>query len=191
MPMHMRITAAALALLGVAACDRGSTDPEPAFDMQLTAAASSNLFAAPDGSQLISCDIGMQATATGDDGTQAVWSSGVLRYYAGVDRRAPVDSLTLADWELTQIFGPNAIHPGYSESNTIRLVAATPFSMQMAFAYQVSGRDRPDTVTADAVCGPVPVPGARPVVSDVSVTGPQGELGRRRAPWGCGRRGSR
>ncbi|HYW10472.1 MAG TPA: hypothetical protein VE871_00915, partial [Longimicrobium sp.] len=176
--MHLRTTlAAALLLMGAAAaCDRGSgTDPEPALAVQLTVAATSRMDRAADESPIVSCEIALNATATGDEGMVGRWSEGMLRYMVGADT-VPVDSLQLTGADLEQIFGPSALAPGYSESNTLRLTASVPFSVRVELAYRATGSRQDEWVRGTAACGPRPGQGAAPALSNFSVAGPAGEL---------------
>lgn len=172
--MHIRSTATAFLLLALAACD-ATTAPEPTLTMQLTATATSQLQRDAAGSALISCDIGLRATAIGDEGTDATWEGGVVRYFIAADTVA-VDSQALNALDLGQAFGGTRIVPGFDESTTLRVVASVPFSVHVSLAYQVTGREQEDRLSASAVCGPRPGDGPPPVLSNVSVQPSAAEL---------------
>jgi hypothetical protein len=175
--MHLRTipTVFALLLMGAAAaCDSG-TEPEPALDVQLAVTATSRLDRAADESPIVSCEVGLAASATGDEGTSARWSRGLLRYSIAADTTT-VDSLQITDTELEQIFGPSPLAPGYSESNTLRLTASVPFTVRVELAYRAAGSEQDEWVRGTATCGPRPGQGPAPTLTGFSVTGPAGEL---------------
>jgi hypothetical protein len=111
-----------------------------------------------DSTPSIACSGTLTATATGLG--IFTWANAQLRWYAGANRSAPVDSATLSGGDLARAWGKATI----TERDTLRSVftfsASLPFEVSLEFAGSPDPASHPQTRLA---CGPKP---------DADTTGP-------------------
>jgi hypothetical protein len=97
----------------------------------------------------LQCDANLRISSTGDG--DAVWEGGVMRFFFGVPRTEPVDSVTVTaadlrgSWELTEVLEA-------PRSAWWVFFADFPFDVEIDFRYRVNGRVT-RSVTSRIPCG--------------------------------------
>ena len=158
--MHHRLIAALLLALAAAAGCRDATAPTR-IELRLTAVGAEPTYtAAPDGSPFIDCVISFDALATGDEGATAEWAGLTMRYFAGADRGAAVDSTVMSAQELAWAFGAPTIRAGKAQRVSWRVVSRLPFVVEGEVRYRAGGRD--GAISARHACGVDPQVTAAP-----------------------------
>lgn len=148
-----------LSVLGVlaaalsAACDRGTSEPEPLLAVAMAATGESRIFDIPDGRQTVNCSTRIAVSVTGDPRARAAWTGGVLRVYVGPQRTTLGDTATLSAAELQAALG-DSIVPGMAASVAYPFGGLGPFRVEAELRYRQAGHVEDETVTASAACGP-------------------------------------
>lgn len=168
-----RARALGLALLGLvlAGC-RDAAAPDAALDVRVDAAlegAPAVVFA-PDGTPFLQCGVRMTAQAAGVHRGQ--WSGGTVRWYAGLDRSTPFDTLALNADDLRNAWetASGALSPEIAGGTTIHallnLAAIVPFEAEIALRYRELDASAERTVSMRVACGPlVPADAAPPAIT--------------------------
>ena len=100
---------------------------------------------------LVTCYVDLSATATGTD--TASWQDAIVRWYAGTDRSAPLDSLPvhIADVRLT--WGNRDIGAGQTQTSHWQVEATVPFHAEFEYRY-LPAHSGLKTASAGFDCGP-------------------------------------
>jgi hypothetical protein len=126
---------------------------------------------------MIECIVGLSVTPKGT-GT-GKWVDGVMRFYAGTNRSAPIDSVPMSKVEVDEAWG-NEIRAGSASNADWRFSAPLPFEVEIEFRFMADGSSSTSTTKKRFACGPLPPPGAvaPPAVTQFTVAPTTGELQR-------------
>lgn len=166
--------AIALALLTIA-CHDAPTAPAPTLKVALLQSGFTRSINSTADGPVIVCRVTLTPSTSGT-GT-ATWGSGVLRYYAGPDRTAPVDSAELHPEDLAGMWGATIPASKPSPADWT-FTAGIPFEVEFEARYRVVGAAEIASATTRFACGDAPPAGgvAAPTISSIAVTPSSGEL---------------
>ncbi|HEX2781503.1 MAG TPA: hypothetical protein VHM30_18510, partial [Gemmatimonadaceae bacterium] len=120
-----------------------------------------------DGTPFVRCEVRLEARNTG--ATRAELGELTVYFYAGVDRREPVDTFHLDASSAASAWSSASLDPGGTAISDWTLSAGIPFSVRFDFAVRGSDR-RTTTASASYTCGPaIPANAAPPSIASVSV----------------------
>lgn len=167
----------ALSVLLVAAACSDASGP----DLPAVISVAVTQFNGPDISdngtdQLVQCQLDLQASGVG--AARATWGNATLFFYAGSDRRKPVDSVTFSATQIQNAWGARDIGPGETQQSILQVSASIPFSGAMVYRFDGGGRVGSTRLAFD--CGlPVPANPHPPTISGVTIdpTGTEVESG--------------
>ncbi|HEU4565918.1 MAG TPA: hypothetical protein VFS05_14760 [Gemmatimonadaceae bacterium] len=179
--MHRLLAALALPglLLVLAACG-DSTSPGgfgvgPRVDITVTPVGAPLLTQGVDGYNQILCRVDLRATTTGPG--SVVWGSATMRFYEGVDRSTPVDSIVFPARDIAAWWGKSTLSADSAAYSRWELWSWIPFGAEIEFRYQAVQSDRAGSASVTTTCGPVvsaSTPG--PAVTALSVFPSDGEI---------------
>lgn len=152
-PVEPRYIAAlaTLTLLGAltASC-RDATGPRLRVSVTLSSLQGPTYSADSIGRQLLRCDIGLQARATGSG--WATWLDATFTFYAPNDSTTALATDTLSAGTVRSSWGADSIG-STGQSAHWGLTASVPFTLKARFRYQV-GRGFPDSTGVEVSCEP-------------------------------------
>lgn len=164
-----RRTAIAAALLALLACDSPTAPPDPLVVFVRVVHTPDLRVRLTDGLPTLLCSVAFEVRAEGDG--MADWRSVGVRYYAGADREAALDSVEFAPSD-GPFFRRSFITAGRPDTTHWRFEAGVPFGVEMAFRYRLRRETADREVVQRVDCGAVVPPGAAPpAVTLVDVRG--------------------
>jgi hypothetical protein len=158
---------AATLLLAGASCGDSTAPKSIAVTISVLGVGGPDVSTYQDTLPLVTCGVDLSASATGTD--TASWQDAMLRWYAGVDRSAPFDSVPihLADVRLT--WGNRDIGAGQTQTAHWEFSATAPFHGELEYHYQPRHSDV-KAAKAGFDCGPHVTPDTpAPVVDSIAV----------------------
>jgi hypothetical protein len=167
---------AGTAALVVAACGDSTAPPDSyvTLTIRVTQIDGPSVFDPGNGLPRIECDITLSASAEGN--TSAEWRDATLYFFAGLDRRTPIDSTVLVMQDVRDSWQSGGIAPGQSQVSGWRISAGIPFSASLVYRYQVKDGAVQSTSVAFN-CGPaIPFPSVPPTTSAVTVQPDSNEI---------------
>jgi hypothetical protein len=169
----VRYTPFLLALLAITC--RDSTAPHPSLTITLASTTPTHSESETADGLRISCNVTITASASGD-GT-ATWQDGVMRFYIGAERAAPVDSAAVPAADLRNAWGPTMTAADRPQS-TWAFTASGPFEVEVELRYLTTGSAEIVKTKTRFACGPRAPSGtyAAPVVAHLDVSPATGEV---------------
>lgn len=164
-----RALALAVAAAFVAACRDGS-GPDESLQVTLSSLVdyAPTVERTDDGTPYLQCIVRVTATPRG--GHPGRWTGGRIRWYAGIDRSAPFDSVELVDAELNAALASSEaangafIFPGSTASAQFALGASIPFDADFILRYRDNTTTAEGSATTRVRCGPEIPADAAPLV---------------------------
>lgn len=160
-PVRRSFVVGLLALIVGAACGDPTAPPEP---LVVTLAGSTILgpvvSADEDGSPSIRCGFRWIATATGPG--KADWQGLTLRFYAGADRSAPLDSTVFTEEDIAGAWSLDSISRSRPDTTQWNFTGGVPFEVEVSFAYFQRNAIAPSFATGRGACGPTTVAASAP-----------------------------
>ena len=144
---------------------RDATGPGFGIAVSVTAVVGPSLGTDYAGNPIISCDVGLQAAASGSG--HAEWMDAVFYFYLPNNRTTPADSSLVpaatirGSWQHDVIAADSIQRAGWT------LSAGVPFVVTIAFSYQVAGGPL-ETTKVSAVCEPQVPAGAAPTITGLA-----------------------
>ena len=165
----------ALAALLSSAC-RDSTAPRKTVnvDVILSSSQGPGISSDPEGTQIVTCNLDLTATATGEG--SATWVDALFRLYLGKSRTVAIDSATISTAEVATSWGGGTIGAGATQHSTWTASAVIPFAGDLEFHYRTDGGEVKKTKTPFECAPPGTVNAAEPSVTEITVTPSSGEL---------------
>lgn len=163
------VVVVAAAFVGALGC-RDGTGPNSGVTVTVTASEPNPPVVSfgVDSQPIIECAVELHATATGTG--QATWLDAVLKFYAGRDRRRPVDSTVIAVGDVQNAWGRAEISSGEMQLTALQIQAGIPFAITLDFRYRTTGLFV-RTARVGFTCGQsVPPNAPPPAIQIVSVT---------------------
>ena len=134
----LRAAAIAFAALGlVLGCSESTgpkTGPRATVTVSVLSLTGPDFIVSPEGEQLASCVISIEARASGEGEVQ--WTGYTLRLFAGPDRTAPVDTSVGGLGAAMNAWGGSTIAAGGVASATIEYAISLPYSLELEFRYR-------------------------------------------------------
>jgi hypothetical protein len=121
----------------------------------------------------IACDVEFTATASGDG--SAYWGDAKGRWYAGIDRSTPFDSVVWSAKEIQRSWDKSGIAAGQTQHATWTFYAGAPFTTSLEFHYRSVNEDE-NSATVEFTCGPAPSADAPPPAITALATGPMPDV---------------
>jgi hypothetical protein len=137
------------ATLLLAACG-DSTSPDRSLSVAITLdeVPTARVETMQSGGQIITCDLGLTARATGV-GT-AVWEDGIARFYFGNDRTTPPDSIFVPRDHARLLWGGAPISPSAPQKTGLEVSGTSPFTTSLDFRYRANdGAVKTASITFD------------------------------------------
>jgi hypothetical protein len=159
-------------VLAAAACG-DSTGPESnvTVTVSLTQLNGPSVLDLGAGEQRVECELDLRASASG--AARATWRDATVMFYAGKDRRTPIDSAVVPATDIQDAWGSPDIGPGETQQSAWRFSAGIPFGIAFVYRYQPEGGGVRSTRVA-FTCGPeIPFLVEPPRVTGVTLL-PQG-----------------
>jgi hypothetical protein len=160
----------------LAACGDNGTSPVSAahLDVSVKNVSAPYMTVQPDGSPVVMCDVTFHVVSNGTDGAR--WSRGLMRWYVGKDRSAPVDSSALTGEDLQAFFSAGDLPAGSAADGVFEISSGIPFGGTLDIAYMGTRDSREHHASASFTCGPESKPDAAPPTVAVRVVTPETEI---------------
>ncbi|MGH7688931.1 MAG: hypothetical protein ACREN3_04930 [Gemmatimonadaceae bacterium] len=163
-----RLALATLLLAG-ASCGDSTAPKSMTVAVSVLSVGGPDVSTIGDSVPLVTCGINLSATAAGTD--TATWQDGKVRWYAGVDRSTPFDSLTMTAVDVRQTWGNKQIGAGQTQTSHWEFQATAPFHADIEYHYQPAHGDE-KTADAGFDCGPKMSPDTpAPSIDSIAVPG--------------------
>jgi hypothetical protein len=150
----------ALSAAVATACSEPTAPPEPLVVTSSTTMIDGPFLESEGEYPVILCGFRVVVSRTGLG--RPIWHTAILRFFAGVDRSAPLDSILLTPDQLEQAWPRDTMTLVRPDSSEWYLQAGVPFGAEFSFGYTPPGATAPTFVTSGASCGPVPSVAAGP-----------------------------
>ncbi len=157
------------ALMAITACESSTAPVDPLTVFVRVVPTPELNVSLTDGVPTLACEVAFEVRAEGDG--IADWRSVGVRYYAGADREAALDSLEFAPSD-GPFFSRSVLTAGRPDTTYWHFSAGIPFGVEMAFRYRIRGEASDREVVQRVDCGAVVQPGAAlPTVEIIDVRG--------------------
>ncbi|HEX8726062.1 MAG TPA: hypothetical protein VF737_11805 [Gemmatimonadaceae bacterium] len=164
-PGRTRLILAVL-LAGAASCSDSTTPKSMSVAISVAGVSGPDVSIAADSLPLVSCGVTLNATASGTD--TATWQGGTVRWYVGVDRSVPFDTLMVTASDVRLVWGNKQIGAGQTQTSNWTVSAGAPFHAEMEYEYQPAHGDL-KSAKAGFDCGAQIPPGTPAPVIDTIV----------------------
>lgn len=163
LPLRPALGAAAIALsvsLLLAACG-DATGPSRVVDIQikLASAGGPKYRIDTDGTPIIECDPTFRAVVSG--GGSARWGEAKIRWFVGLDRTTPIDSVTIPASDVVASWQDDGLAQGDTLESGWQITAGIPFGAEFVYTYLPINAPA-KTASVMVLCGPTLTTDMRP-----------------------------